>query len=141
VRRLGLLDSRHSRPSPARAARADSPGVVPSPSEGDGRASLTDSVSRATPYDSAMTERPSTPSIAQELRRLQEKLETYTKGHTNPTGEVLADLAKGIHELGDHMIALHERLESLEANTPQWTTRGWEPPPGADSGTFVNREE
>ncbi|HMK98691.1 MAG TPA: hypothetical protein VK428_00730 [Acidimicrobiales bacterium] len=90
-----------------------------------------------TTYDAAMSE----PRVEQELRHLKEKLATYTKGQTNPTPEVLADLARGVHELGDHMIALHRRLEKLEANTPQWTTRGWEPPPGADQGSFVVREE
>jgi len=88
-----------------------------------------------------MTEPPSTPSVAQELGHLKEKLETYTKGHTNPTPEAFADLAKGVHELSDHVIALHRRLEKLEANTPQWTTRGWEPPPGSDQGSFVVRED
>jgi len=81
------------------------------------------------------------PSIEQDLRRLKETLQTYTKGHTNPTPEVLADLAKGVHELGDHVVALHHRLEKLEADMPQWTTRGWEPPPGTDHGSFVVRED
>jgi len=88
-----------------------------------------------------MSEPPDSPRIEQELRHLKEKLETYTKGHTNPTPAVLADLAKGFDRLGDHVIALHRRLEKLEANTPQWTTRGWEPPPGTDLGSFIVRED
>jgi len=88
-----------------------------------------------------MTEPRSTAKIEQELSHLKEKLETYSQGHTNPTPEVLADLARGVHELGDHMIALHRRLETLESNAPQWTTRGWEQPAGADHGSFVVREE
>ena len=88
-----------------------------------------------------MTEPRSKATIEQELRHLREKLETYTEGHTNPTPAVLADLTKGIHELGDHVIALHRRLEKLEADKPEWTTRGWDPPPGADGGSFIGREQ
>jgi hypothetical protein len=88
-----------------------------------------------------MTEPSKKPTIEQELRALKEKLETYAKGHTKPTPEVLADLTKGIHELGDHMIAFHLRLKKLEENTPEWSTSGWRPPPGADQGSFVVRED
>ena len=88
-----------------------------------------------------MPEPRNTSTIEQRIRDLKEKLDTYLKGPANPTPEVLADLARGVHELGDHLIALHRRVEKLEENTPQWTTRGWEPPPGGDQGSFVVREE
>jgi hypothetical protein len=42
------------------------------------------------------------------------------------------DLAKAIHTIGDHLVALHRRLERLEATQSEWTTHGWEAPPGAD---------
>jgi len=61
-----------------------------------------------------MTEPRSKPTVEQELRNLRDTLERYTKGHTNPTPKVAADLTKGIHELGDHMIALNRRLQKLE---------------------------
>jgi hypothetical protein len=44
----------------------------------------------------------------------------------------VADLAKAIHELGDHLVTLHQRIERIENSNPEWTTRGWTPPPGSD---------
>jgi hypothetical protein len=43
-----------------------------------------------------------------------------------------AELANAIHRIDEHLVTLHERLARIEETQAEWTTRGWEPPPGAD---------
>lgn len=77
-----------------------------------------------------MTEPRREPTVEEELQRLKGTLDKYTEGHTNPTPEVVADLTKAIHQLDDHIIELHRRLETVEASQEEWTTRGWTAPSG-----------
>ncbi|MBV8219214.1 MAG: hypothetical protein JO325_12180 [Solirubrobacterales bacterium] len=50
--------------------------------------------------------------------------------------KALEDLSKTIHRIGHHIVALHrhidKREEEVEETEDEWTTRGWEPPAGAD---------
>lgn len=64
-------------------------------------------------------------TIEQRLQGLKETLSRYKKGHPIPTPEVVTDLARAIHELGDHLSELNRRLEKLEQDKEQWTTKGW----------------
>ena len=49
---------------------------------------------------------------------------------------ITEDLSKTIHRIGHHVVALHRRIhkreQELEESEDEWTTRGWEPPAGAD---------
>lgn len=56
----------------------------------------------------------------------------YLAGDEAPTAAALADVAKAVHELADHVVELHRHFEKVEQDRPEWTTHGWEPPPGAD---------
>lgn len=71
--------------------------------------------------------------IENRIRELKETLEKYTTGKEHPMPAAVADLTKAIHEIGDHLIDLHRRIEKIEETHPDWTTRGWTPPPGSDS--------
>lgn len=44
------------------------------------------------------------------------------------------ELTKAIRTIGDQLVTLHRRLARLEENQSEWTTHGWEAPPGADRG-------
>jgi uncharacterized coiled-coil DUF342 family protein len=70
--------------------------------------------------------------IEREIGELKASIERYSKAAAQPTSEAVADLAKAIHELGDHLVTLHQRIERIENSNPEWTTRGWTPPPGSD---------
>ncbi len=77
-----------------------------------------------------MAEGPEKRTVEQELRDLANTLDKYASGEVQLTEEVVADLGKALHGVGDHLVDLHRRVEKLEENTPEWTTRGWVPPPG-----------
>jgi len=47
----------------------------------------------------------------------------------------VAELAKAVHDLSDHVLNLHQRIEKVEDAQREWTTRGWTPPPGSDTGS------
>ena len=42
------------------------------------------------------------------------------------------DLRRSLDRIGEHLVSLHNRLARIEEAEPEWTTRGWEAPPGAD---------
>jgi hypothetical protein len=69
----------------------------------------------------------------QKLTNLKESLNKYRAGRPALSTEVVTDMAKAVHELSDHLIALNRRLENLEENQKQWSTRGWIGPEGADT--------
>ena len=46
---------------------------------------------------------------------------------------LVADFTKAVHKIGSHLAALQQRIDRLQQDENRWTTRGWEPPPGADS--------
>jgi hypothetical protein len=71
-------------------------------------------------------------AIEDELEKLKASIEKYSTGHTQPTPEVVADLTKAIHDLSNHVETLGRRMEAIEDSHPEWTTHGWEPPPGSD---------
>ena len=77
-----------------------------------------------------MAESPEKRSVEQELRALMRSLDKYVSGNAPLSSEVVTDLGKAIHGIGDHVVDLHQRIERLEEDKPEWTTRGWEPPPG-----------
>ncbi|MGO8876262.1 MAG: hypothetical protein ACLQNG_10935 [Acidimicrobiales bacterium] len=77
-----------------------------------------------------MAETPERRSVEQELRDLIRSLEKYAAGGAELSAQALTDLGKAIHDVGEHLVNLHRRIERLEADTPEWTTRGWAPPPG-----------
>jgi len=77
-----------------------------------------------------MAESPEKRNVEQELRALMRSLDKYVSGNAELNSEVVTDLGKAIHAIGDHVVDLHQRIERLEEGTPEWTTRGWGPPPG-----------
>jgi len=64
-------------------------------------------------------------TIEQKLRNLKRTISKYKRGRPTPTPEVVVDVTKAIHELSDHLITLNRRIEKLERNQKEWTTRGW----------------
>lgn len=72
-------------------------------------------------------------NIEDAVSGLKASTSAYASGKVQPSPEVLADLTNAIHEIGDHLLSLHRRLERIEASNEEWTTRGWLPPPGSDS--------
>jgi hypothetical protein len=77
-----------------------------------------------------MAEEPERRTVEQELRDLANTLDKYASAEVHLSQEVVTDLSKAVHVIGDHLVDLHQRIEKLEENTPEWTTRGWGPPPG-----------
>lgn len=73
-------------------------------------------------------------SFEHDIHELKDSLAAYARGDADPSSKIVADLAKAIHDVGDHLVALHQRIERIEETQREWTTRGWEPPPGTDRG-------
>jgi len=71
-------------------------------------------------------------AVEQKLQELKASIGKYLAGEAHPTSEVAADLTKAIHDLSDHLVDLSHRIEKLEDTHEEWTTRGWEAPPGSD---------
>ncbi len=67
-----------------------------------------------------------------DIGKLKASIDRYLSGTSGVSSEAAADLTKTIHELGDHLVDLHRRLEKVENDHEEWTTRGWLPPPGSD---------
>lgn len=80
-----------------------------------------------------MTESGDRQGIENKIHELKGAIDKYITGKQQPTPTVVADLMKAIHEMGDHLVELHRRVEAIEEMLPEWTTRGWSPPPGSDS--------
>jgi len=70
--------------------------------------------------------------VERQIGELKASVEKYSKSVGEPTAEALADLARAVHALGDHFVSLHRRIERIEDSNPEWSTRGWLPPPGSD---------
>ena len=74
-------------------------------------------------------------SVEQDIRVLKRSLHKYADG-AHPVPELAPDITKAIQTIADHVVALHRRVARLEgtveASEDEWTTRGWEPPPGTD---------
>lgn len=73
------------------------------------------------------------PSLEERIGETKALLAKYMTGEAGVTPAVVAELAKAVHEIGDHLVELHRRFEKIEQTLPEWTTRGWMPPPGSDS--------
>ncbi len=51
-------------------------------------------------------------------------LDKYVSGNAELGSEVVTDLGRAIHGIGDHVVDLHQRIAKLEEDKPEWTTRG-----------------
>lgn len=69
-------------------------------------------------------------TVEQELRDLAGTLGKYASGGVQLGDDVVTDFGKALDVIGNHLVDLHRRVEKLEENNPEWTTRGWDPPPG-----------
>ena len=67
-----------------------------------------------------------------DVEELKASIDKYLHGTADVGSDAAADLTKAIHELSDHVVRLHRRVESIEASQEEWTTHGWMPPPGSD---------
>lgn len=72
----------------------------------------------------------SEPSLEEALGRLKASIAKHAEAGATPTHEAVADLTKAVRELSDHLVTLGGRIDRLEKSAPEWTIRGWEPPPG-----------
>jgi hypothetical protein len=73
------------------------------------------------------------PKPEDRISELKASIDKYVSGAEEPTGEALADVAKALHELADHVVELDRRFERVETSLPEWTTEGWMPSPGGDA--------
>ena len=71
-------------------------------------------------------------AIEGELEKLKESIEKYTTGKSELTPTALADVTKAVHDLSDHVATLARHIQAIEDTHPEWTTHGWESPPGSD---------
>jgi len=70
--------------------------------------------------------------IEGELEKLKASIEKYTTGKSEPTAAALADVSKAVHDLSDHVATLARHIQAIEDTHPEWTTHGWDSPPGSD---------
>lgn len=70
--------------------------------------------------------------VEHDIERIKASVEKHLSSGGHVGSEAAADLTKAVHELGDHLVSLHQRMERIEDSHDEWTTHGWEPPPGAD---------
>ena len=73
------------------------------------------------------------PNAEGRISELKASIAKYLSAAEEPTAEALADVTRAIHELADHVVDLQKRFERAEESLPEWTTHGWEPPPGTDA--------
>ncbi len=71
-------------------------------------------------------------AIEGELEKLKASIEKYTAGKSDPTPTALADITKAVRDLSDHVATLARHIQAVKDSHPQWTTHGWESPPGSD---------
>lgn len=71
-------------------------------------------------------------SVEHDLTDLLHSLHRYVEEGAGANSEFVADFTKAIHRIGDDLAALQRRVDRLEQGEKEWTTRGWDPPPGAD---------
>jgi hypothetical protein len=67
-----------------------------------------------------------------DIEDLKASVDKYLTGTTQLTDDAARDLARAIHDMGDHLVDLHRRVEASRDSHDEWTTHGWEPPPGTD---------
>jgi hypothetical protein len=72
-------------------------------------------------------------NIEEAVAKLKARTARYAGAGDQPSPEAVAELAKAIHDIGDHLVDLHRRIRRIEESQEEWTTRGWLPPPGSDS--------
>jgi predicted nucleic acid-binding Zn-ribbon protein len=76
-------------------------------------------------------------------RPAEDEIEDLTQSLNKPGADEMGartdlarDVTNTIHRIDDHIVALPRRIERLEEGVEEseeeWTTRGWEPPTGAD---------
>ena len=70
------------------------------------------------------------PNPEDRISELKASIDRYVSGAEEPAGEAVAELARAVHELADHVVDLHRRFERVEESLPEWTTQGWIPSPG-----------
>jgi hypothetical protein len=68
-----------------------------------------------------------------DMNKLKVAVDKYLSEAPEAYSEVAADLTRAIHQLSDSIVNLHRRMEKIENDHEEWTTRGWLPPPGSDS--------
>jgi uncharacterized coiled-coil protein SlyX len=72
-------------------------------------------------------------NLEDRICELKASLDKYITSEAELTTAVAADLTKAVHEIADHLVDLHRRFDKMEETLPEWTTRGWTPPPGSDT--------
>ncbi len=77
-------------------------------------------------------ERAKAGAIENQLESLKASIEKYATGNAEPTPAVVADLTKAVRDLSDHVESLLHRVQRIEDSHEEWTTHGWEPPPGSN---------
>jgi hypothetical protein len=75
--------------------------------------------------------------IEQRIKELRASLAKYETGAAQLDAQAVADLTKAVHDIGDHLMELSGRIDRIEDNREEWTTRGWNPPPGGESDSAV----
>jgi hypothetical protein len=73
-------------------------------------------------------------SIEHQIEELKESLAQYEKKAADIDSETVADLARAVHDIGDHLLDVSRRVKRMEDSQEEWTVRGWDPPPGSDPG-------
>jgi hypothetical protein len=73
-------------------------------------------------------------SLEQQIEELKESLAKYEEKAAEIDSETLADLARAVHDIGDHLLDVSRRVRRVEDSQEEWTVRGWVPPPGSDPG-------
>jgi hypothetical protein len=71
-------------------------------------------------------------AIKGDLEKLKASIEKYASGKAEPTPTALADLTRAVHDLSDHVATLAHHIQAIEDSHPEWTTQGWDAPPGSD---------
>ena len=75
--------------------------------------------------------------LERRIKELRTSLAKYEAGALELDPEAMADLTKAVHEIGDHLMELSERIDRIDDNREEWTTRGWDPAPGGGSDAAV----
>jgi chaperonin cofactor prefoldin len=72
--------------------------------------------------------------IEQRIEELKASLAKLREDAAQVNPEWVAGLSKAIDDIGDQLVDLSRRIKRLEDSDEEWTTRGWIPPSGADTG-------
>jgi hypothetical protein len=66
------------------------------------------------------------------IGELKASIDKYLSDTSHADSDVAADLTKAVHDLSDHVVDLHRRVEKIENDQEEWTTHGWLPPSGSE---------